>query len=108
LYDYEVEYRKEGKVILAREGKFRIEKNNLELSKSGADLSNIADIVNKFDGDSLYAGKISEFIGDSLEVRPKIINEKISDRFTDKIWYFLLIVLLLSIEWAYRKIKGLN
>ncbi len=103
IYDYEVLINgKKSKIT----GSFKVRDNQEEINKLEANLTLIKELTRKYKGYYLPIAKYQEFVN-KLDQKPieKITNIKIN--ITRNIVYFIILILLLVIEWIIRKIKDL-
>ncbi len=89
-------------------GEFVVQKLNLESMRLTADFSLLRQISDKNDGDFYSWDEVNDFLTDinTKEARGIIFSEEKYLSAINLTWIFLLILLLISIEWVVRKYYG--
>ena len=101
---------KVGKNLLQRKGEFIVTPLNLEELKTSADLNLMFRIAKSHDGEMFsphQLDKLEEAVNKREDIRPVSYFQKRYSDITGTLWFFLLILFLLSAEWFFRKRNGI-
>jgi len=106
LYEYTIEVVKSGQIVDQKQGSFKINVNNIELSRLNPDSLLMRNLAEK------NGGTVIDF--DSLKIKLEQLSEmglekkqNISIYPTGTLWYLLGLILLFITEWLWRKIRNL-
>ncbi|MFO7745381.1 MAG: hypothetical protein R6V36_08360 [Psychroflexus sp.] len=103
-YSYKIQ---SSEVELTKEGRFQVLDYSSEMQFKNADIQSLQKLVSK---ENLYTfSKRSELISKLKEEKPKSIQKSIrnSQSLINFEWLIFLLALTLSLEWFFRKYKGL-
>ncbi|NEV94260.1 hypothetical protein G3567_08905 [Psychroflexus sp. YR1-1] len=104
FYSYKIQ---SNEVEPSKEGQFQVLEYSSEMQSMNADIQSLSKLVSN---DNLYAfANRTKLISDLKAQKPKPIQKSIkkSDSLINFEWLILLLALTLSLEWLFRKYKGL-
>jgi len=103
-YEYRAEVVDEDRTTYLREGSFKVVQNSLENRNITPDPEMLNSLAAKNHGSMIQ----SDSLIDWLKRKPAVTHKKempSSYQITNQLWYLLLLILLLTIEWIWRKIR---
>jgi hypothetical protein len=98
-----------GNETFTASGQFTIKPLNLETRQSAADHQLLADMAKQSGGEMLQPSQISQLadlIRKNENIKTVVYEDKRYSDLIDLKWIFILIVVLLSVEWFVRKREG--
>lgn len=107
IYSYTVVVEREDGVFLQKKGRFKILENDLENLRLGVNKALLSGISKKNKGRMVPLDSL-DYLLQNLDLSPEIIEENRKIYPVRSMVYFILLILFLTIEWVYRKMKGLN
>jgi len=91
----------------SRLGNFKVLNNDLERANIGMNLENLRHLTKSSDGDIYSLDSLDYYVKSIMNFSEEETLVERSIPITKNIYYFFIIIFLLTIEWILRKIKGL-
>ncbi len=95
---------------LSKQGKFQVEDFSPEKLDQPVQTGMLRALAGNTGGKFYYDSQIQALLTDLLKDKryaPRLVSHTTEVHLTDRFWWLLLAVLLLSIEWFYRKLRGM-
>jgi hypothetical protein len=106
FYEYMAEVMVGNQIVYQKDGSFKISKNSPELSITNPDTVLLLELATKNKGKIVKFDSLFAWINHLPEANEEQIVKK--SRFpTTELWYFLLLIILFTIEWIWRKVRDL-
>ncbi len=91
----------------SKSGNLKVINNDLEIENTGLNLENLKDLTKSSDGDIYSLDSLDYYVKSKMDFSEEETIVERSIPITKNMYYFFIIIFLLSIEWILRKIKGL-
>lgn len=105
-YDYRISTKTNKQNLAPVSGKFLVEKIELELQKTNANIELLKELAEKSGGEYWTAKQAAERLN-QIRFKKNIRFEDVEYNLWDKIYWLIALILVFSVEWFFRKRWGL-